>query len=99
MYGWIVSFGPQMSSKMCDASTDAPLSVNGAIGSWWNTKSEELFYDRVFNEEIWILHRTWKRHLPEPRRFFLVVLGLFPIIAFVILVTVFAGLYYELLQV
>jgi len=57
-----------------------------------------LFSDPPLTNDEWKLHHTWVRHLPDPKRFIKVLAGLWPIVAWSILTSVAAGLYYELAQ-
>ena len=52
-----------------------------------------LFHDPPMTDEAWIKHHSWLRHLPEPSRLVLLVYGLWPVVAWVILVSVGVGLY------
>ena len=58
----------------------------------------ELFADKPVTEDQWKFQRSWLRHLPEPARLVLVLLGLWPIVAWSVLVSLAVGLYYELGQ-
>ncbi len=65
---------------------------------WWMFETPNLFNDPPMTDTMWVQHHSWLRHLPEPVRFFSLIYGLWPIIAWSTLVTVLVGLYAELLQ-
>jgi hypothetical protein len=46
----------------------------------WLLQTPDLFNDGPFREDQWMRHHSWLRHLPEPRRFCLVFLGLLPVV-------------------
>jgi predicted membrane chloride channel (bestrophin family) len=85
----------------------SPLASGPAAGAgagvppaapWWLLEAPDLFRDTTFYDDQWQRHHSWLRHLPEPARFFLVLLGMAPVVLWVLLTTSAVGLYAELLQ-
>lgn len=65
---------------------------------WWFLETPELFNDKPMQDEEWVRHHSWLRHLPEPTRLYLLLYGLWPIVAWCTFVSTIVGLYAELLQ-
>lgn len=80
-------------------SIDLPIKqTRPKFPPWWFFETKSLFSDTPLGDEQWQRHHSWLRHLPEPARFFLVLYAIWPVVAWVLFVTVVAGLYAQLLQ-
>lgn len=94
-----VPVSPRKASGDRNAATAAQQWAGGrASVPWYMFETPNLFRDPPMSDETWVKHNSWIRHLPEPVRFFSLIYGLWPIIAWSTVVTVLVGLYAEFVQ-
>lgn len=65
---------------------------------WWYFDVKFPDTNGAFRLDEWRTHRSWTRHVPEPGIMVAVLLNMAPLLAWITLVTIGVGLYYELGQ-
>ena len=47
---------------------------------WWCFATPEVYHDPPMNDEAWVRHHSWTRHLFRPKQFFLTIYGMWPVL-------------------
>ena len=50
---------------------------------WWCFETPEVYHDPPMNDEAWVRHHSWIRHLFNPKHFFLTIYSMWPVLVWV----------------